>query len=483
MSTVTSPPSVAARMADCIEKHVGPQRFEMWFNRSVKLDFEGDGQLRVTVPNQFVARWIDANLMRELRTAAGEVLGQSVQLSVHVDGATQREAKSSAEHRPANQAGPMGSTKKVLPRTAAGKLKHRLDDFVVGPSNELAYSAAIDLADAHRGGANALFLHGGCGLGKTHLLQGICRRMLAGGGGRVRYTTGERFTNEFLSAMRAGTLDAFRAKVRGLDLLAIDDVHFLAGKKATQKEFQHSFDAIDLSGARVVMASDHHPKLIEKLHATLISRCIRGMVVQITPPARDTRRRMITVLAERRGLALLDSVADVLTERCRGSVREIEGTLTKLHTLVRLMHEKQAGAANGANGSPPGQPVGHAILDRLFDEPSQPRRRAVRFDQIATAVTGHFHIERALIAGNSRRRDIVHARALTLYLARKMTSMSYPELAAAIGRKGHSTVVGAVGRIESLVRQNGSSSPPCIDDTLGTRELVEQLKHRILTGP
>ena len=180
------------------------------------------------------------------------------------------------------------------------KLRHDLDNFIVGPSNQLAYNTACYVSEFPGSNYNPLFIHGDCGLGKTHLLQGLCKKFISHHPTkRWLYMTGEEFTNEFLSALRNNKLDAFRRKMRDLDLLVIDDVHFLGGKKATQEEFLHTFNAIEAMGKQVVMASDNHPKLIEEFGESLVNRFVSGMVVRIDPPNYQTRCLVLRSLSDR----------------------------------------------------------------------------------------------------------------------------------------------------------------------------------------
>ena len=300
---------------------------------------------------------------------------------------------------------------------------------MVGPSNELAFTAAYRLIEDGPDPAeiNPLFIHGGCGLGKTHLLQGICRRMLqTRPQAKVLYTTGEQFTNDFLSAMRVNKVEGFRRRIRRLDLLAVDDVHFLANKQATQQEFLHSFDAIELGGARVVLASDCHPKLIKQFSDALVSRCVRGMVVHVQPPDRQTRVKIISALAQRRGMELMDNAVDELAQRCAGSVRDIEGTLTKLYALARLCDPVAENRRSSVHRS--GRPrVGHALIGRLLDCEAQHRpHRVIRFDEIVSAVADQIGVARSMLLGSSRHRHVVLARNLVVHLARQLTSTELP---------------------------------------------------------
>ena len=473
MSTITSSGSVIARFADRLARSVGSQKYQMWFDGAARFDYD-DGRrcLEMRVPNRFVADWIDRHFQPQIQAAADDVIGAGVALAVRIDADGFKASAAAPSPAPAP---PRGATAAATPRRAAPG--HRLEEFVVGPSNELAYAAATNMAEEDPGAAGTLVVHGGCGLGKTHLLQGLCRRLKQRRPeARIWYTTAEQFTNAFLGAMRANRLDGFRRRVRSVDLLAVDDVHFLAGKQATQQEFLHSFDAMDQGGARVALASDSHPKLIEHLSEALVSRCLRGMVVQVHVPDTVTRARIVGALAQRRGLSLVDGMIEALAARCLGSVREIQGTLTKLHALARLADERR----DGGTGH---DPIGRALLDRLFDAENQMQpSRAVDVATITMAVAHACDVEPDEVRGHSRRRHHVLARSLVAHLARRLTSMSYPEIATALNRSNHSTIIGADRRITKMladqvcVNLRGSLEP------VPVAELLQRAHRRVLRG-
>ena len=491
MSTGTCEQGICARIQQRVARVVGSRRYAMWFDGSSQFDYDLDEQeLRVAVPNQFVADWIGKHFEQDLQDAASDELGSTVALSLCVDPVpftaagdadqslptNSRQAGFKPTSLPARQGGPQRQADPQRQRPAAARLRYRLGEFIVGSSNELAYGAASRMAtDDHPVAGDPLFIHGGCGLGKTHLLQGICRQITRKDpAARVHYTTGEQFTNDYITAIRANKLEAFRARMRRLELLAIDDVHFIANKQATQQEFLHSFDHIEMGGARVVLASDSHPKLIKQFSEALVSRCLRGMVVQINSPDAKTRLRLLHVLAKRRGMVLQPSVAQTLASHCDGSVRDIEGMLTKLHALASL-----GCGGHGKVGSDIA-PIGHRLVDHLLQtDAATSLRKPVRFETILDTVTGQLGVGAGQILGRSRHRLVVLARSLVIYLARKLTAMSYPEIAAAMGRRNHSTVITSAQRMGRLLEQNepillaGEMTP-----TTPT-ELVDRLRHAI----
>lgn len=480
MTTTAVDNNIVARVADRLARSVGPRRYAMWFDQSARFDYDADHRhTYVLVPNQFVADWIERNFHPQLRAAVDHVVAPEAPMSITV--APERfhsQGLSPANGDDASPGTTAAATESTHRRAATSRpaessmpaMRHRLDDFVVGPSNELAFAAAAKLADGQPDAAHPLFIHGGCGLGKTHLLQGICHQFHQHQpSARILYTTGERFTNEYITAVRNNKLDTFRRKMRRLDLLAVDDVHFIANKQATQQEFLHSFDEIELGGARLILASDSHPKLIKQFSDALVSRCVRGLVVQIHTPDTETRRRLIAALAQRRHIHLAGHVLDLLAGRCDGSVREIEGTLTKLQALTCLTQRNDATA-----------PIGRAMIERLFDDDrARQWQTPVRFDDVIAAVSEHLGVTASQITGRGRHRHIVLARSMTIYLARQLTSMSYPEIAAAMDRGNHSTIITAAQRMARQLQANQPVLLPSHASAVTPVELVERVRRAI----
>ncbi len=525
MPTSTSPDIVSSRIARRLAQTVGLHRYQMWFDRSARLDYrDQQHRLEVVVPNRFIADWIGRHFQQALQDAARDEVGCEVDLTVNVDpvpfeglavrngnpqaGAGQSNSatntsRSTADtvamsnHAPGLVGEANTTTPATMPQHRQGapvhhrraqasslSLRYKLEDFVVGPSNQLAYAAALRVVDAEDdalAGVSPLFIHGGVGLGKTHLLQGICKRMLdRQPNARILYTTGEQFTNEFLTAVRSGKIDGFRQRIRKLDLLAVDDVHFIANKTATQQEFLHSFNAIELAGARVVLASDQHPKLIAQFSEALVNRCVRGMVVQVQPPDTATRMKIVQTLAQRRGISMLESVVAVVAAKCPGSVRELEGTLTRLHALATLTQENKPGFVSDSISTQPA--IGHAIINRAFAQDLQSdRAKPVRVDAILHHVAERLGIDKQRILRGERHRLTVLARAMVIHLARQLTPLSYPEIAQALKSASHSSVIAAEQRVVKQIEEHHpvvfTNPQTGLPENLPVGEVVEQVRH------
>jgi chromosomal replication initiator protein len=364
--------------------------------------------------------------------------------------------------------------------------RKRLEDFIVGPCNQLAYSAAMQIIEDDIAAPNPLFIHGGVGLGKTHLLQGVCRAYAQRHpNARVRYTTAEQFTNEYILSVRTNQIERFRESVRELDLLAVDDVRFFAtnAKDKTRDEFLHTFDAVDLSGARIVLASDCHPRLIKPFNEALRSRCVSGMVCPITPPDPATRIRIIEALARRRGLCMMETVVAVVAKHCQGSVREMEGTLHRLKALAALMD------TNGADGDQPASAgrdavIGHAAVNRLLhaDAAATTPIRPLRLEAILDAVAELTAVPAPSIVGRSRRRDITNARALVVHLARKLTRMSYPQIAESLGQSSHTSAMHADKRVRQRAEAGETMVLPETLEEVVFTDVIDRLERAVRHG-
>jgi chromosomal replication initiator protein len=252
------------------------------------------------------------------------------------------------------------------------------------------------------------------------------------------YLTGEEFTNEFLSALRANKIDTFRRKVRDLDLLVIDDVHFLSGKKATQEEFLHTFNAIEAMGRQVVMASDNHPKLIEEFGESLINRFVSGMVVRIDPPNYATRCEILRTMSHRAQLGLPEEVIAWIARRVTQNVRELEGAITRIKAHMDLTRRPaDVALAQESLGD----------LDRQLIAPVKP-------ENILQSVCNYFGLEHRDLMSGRRQRTISLARSVAMFLVRKTAKLSFPEIGMRMGKRNHSTVISACRRIERAVARN-----------------------------
>jgi chromosomal replication initiator protein len=349
-----------------------------------------------------------------------------------------------------------------------GRLRHDIETYVVGPSNQLAYNAACYVAEFPGAQYNPLFIHGSCGLGKTHLLQGLCKKFIEHHPTkRWMYLTGEEFTNEFLTSLRSNKLDQFRRKLRDLDLLVIDDVHFLSGKKATQEEFLHTFNAIEAMGKQVVLTSDDHPKMIAEFGESLINRFVSGMVVRIDPPNYATRCEILRAIALRSGLTMSEEVVAWIGRRVTQNVRELEGAVTRIQAHVRLT----------------GQAPDIAMVQQALGDLDRQLVAPVRPENILQSVCNYFGLEHKDLMSGRRQRTISLARSVAMYLVRKTAKLSFPEIGTRMGKRNHSTVISACRRIERAVAKNETLAwtSSVGDRTEEASELIQRLEEHSRT--
>jgi chromosomal replication initiator protein len=446
-----------------LQEKIGPQKLNAWFRNGTRLSLELE-HVRIAVPNPFVANWIETHFQAEVAKAVKEVAGWAKPILVVVDPAltgqlrrNQLDTQAQLVSRAAQgQARPQGAPRR--------QLRHELDDFVVGTSNRLAWSAAAMVAQG-KAGFNPLFIHGPCGVGKTHLLQGVCNQAGRSQSSLAwRYVTAEEFTNEFIQALRHKRIEPFRVRYRNLDLLAIDDVHFLSAKKATQDEFLHTFNAITGAGKQVILASDAAPRMVGELNEQLVSRFAAGMVVRIETPDHPTRMEILRRKAATLRVNVTQEAMEFVARHVRGSVRELEGAMVKVVALAALERGEVTGPLAAA-----------ALADHLARTDS-----ALALGDIEAAVAAYFGISVADLHSSRRTRTVSTARMLTMFLARRRTQMSYPEIGRAMG-KNHSSVVLAVQRMEQLLSAGGKLEwmTPMGAKSMDAQQLLDLLNEQI----
>ena len=479
---------------------LGETRFQRYIQDSARLRF-ADGALCVSVPTTFHRDRLDRRFGDELMYAAREAVGSDfVEIRWRIEPEAFAPEEALAPVAPGREASPgersgldeggveRGGAAPAAPPapprprrahrghrdqdSAPSERFHRLEDFIVGATNRLAFEATRRIGDGESDGFGALCLYGVCGVGKTHLLQGVARRYRERHpGADVRYTTAERFANEYIALIRDGKPDEFRKRYRRLDLLCLDDVHFLSGKKATQSEFLHTFETLELAGARIVVASDEHPKLVRDLSASIVSRVASGMVVEIERPDRETRGRLIRAMAARRGLVFDDAAAEELTGACRGSVREIEGAVTRVDAFSRLV----------SSGGASAQRIGIAMVRQVMaSERSRTPRRPIRVSEVLDAVCEVVRVEASDVLGPSRHRRIVLARSLAACVARDLTNQSFPEIARALNRRNHSTIVTACQRIREQMKVGATIREEPSLREVRVADLYDEVRGRLL---
>jgi chromosomal replication initiator protein len=424
-----------------IAEKIGSTQFQVWFKQCTRLTLHAD-YLEVAAANPFICNWIQGHFVPAISQALSEVVGQERPIRFQIDAKLVKSASGPVlEHQQAERA--MNSLRRtgVRPKLSPGEnpLKLTLETFVVGVKNQLAYNAAQAIIQEEKSPFNPLFLHGGYGVGKTHLLQGVCNAVHARRAGcRWMYLSAEDFANQYVVALKTRKLDAFRSRFRSLDVLAIDDIHFLSNKNAMQEEFLHTFNSIDLAGKQILLASDAHPKEINQLCEKLVSRFVSGMVVRVDAPDFEMRCRICARRAESMKLTLSQEVIEYIAGSISTNVRELEGGLLKL----------------AAFGSLCGKPITLSIARQVLAEHVARMDPVVHNSEIVSAAADYFGISVSDICSAKKDRTISLGRSFGMYLTRRFTKMSFPEIGRNFGNKNHATVILACRKIDNAVKNN-----------------------------
>lgn len=311
------------------------------------------------------------------------------------------------------------------------------DSFVVGSSNKFAHTAAISVAEKPGKLYNPLFIYGGVGLGKTHLLHAIGNKLTTGSK-NIIYATIEQFMNDFTSHLRNQTMDRFRDKYRSCDALLIDDVQFLSNKEGTQEEFFHTFNDLQSNGKQIVMTSDKHPKQIGGLEARLKSRFESGLIADISPPELETKIAIVNKKCELNGIYLNSEVVGYIASTLGESIREIEGVIIKLNAFSKMM----------------GQEITLDFAKNVLKDQLREKRENVTIDHIVGIVAKELNIKPSEIRSKSRSSAIVNARRIVIYLARNLTPNSMPIIATYFGMKDHTAVSHSIKKINEIIKND-----------------------------
>ncbi len=312
------------------------------------------------------------------------------------------------------------------------------DEFVVGPSNRLAHAASLAVTENPAHTYNPLFLHGGVGLGKTHLLQAVCHACLAKNPQlTVVYLSCEAFVNQYIASIQKGDPQAFRDRYRHVDMLLLDDIHFLANKKVMQEEFFHTFNHLYNSQKQIILSSDSPPQDIPDLEARLVSRFKWGLVAEIEPPHYETKVAIIKAKARARGRDLPDEVVDYLANALDSNIRELEGAVLKIIVLAGLQNQKID------------IQLCHTAVRELTSRPGQ-----VNMSDIMTAVATHYHLKVNDLLSKKRTKSVALPRQICMFLGRMLTPLSLEEIGGQIGGRDHTTVLYAEGKIRDMKEKN-----------------------------
>lgn len=421
-----------------LRRTIGARTFDGWLKPLNLSGFDrAHGELRLAAPSSFMANWVETHFHDHLLQAWRAMLPGVRRLVVEgaSDGA-----------RPLAQA--FEELDAVVPpsappqqRATAGEStpfeeRYTFDSFVVGKANEVAYNAARTMAEGGRLGFNPLFLHGGTGLGKTHLMHAIGQDYLARHPGtRVVYMSAEKFMFEFVAAMRAKDTFSFKQWLRSADVLMIDDVQFIAGKDSTQEEFFHTMNELISAGRRLVISADRSPQDLEGIESRILSRLSWGLVADVNPADFELRLNIVTKKLETMPQANVPGdVVQFLARRISSNIRELEGALNRVVAYAMLS----------------GKPIDMDFTQATLADVLRANQRRVTIDEIQRRVCDHYRIRQAEMSSARRAREVARPRQVAMYLAKQLTPRSLPEIGRRFGGRDHTTVIHAVRQIEKL---------------------------------
>jgi chromosomal replication initiator protein len=431
--------------------------YDTWVRDTVCLAYE-DGAFVIGAPNAYAKDWLTMRLRPLIKRTLSSIIGRAVDVTFVVHPLQVSEPPRPADsplldiedsrdtgHLPDSQVTdlpPRAQEVEIaeipdidMPGGQASNLNPRytFENFIVGPSNRMAHAVAMSVAERPGKAYNPLFLYGGVGLGKTHLLQAIGHAGVASGL-RVLYVSSEDFTNDLIHAIRTQSTDQFRAKYRTLDMLLIDDIHFIAGKEQTQEEFFHTFNTLHSANRQIVLISDRPPQAIPTLEERLRSRFGWGMIADIQPPNLETRIAILQAKAASLGESAPDDVLVLIAQRAHRNIRDLEGALTRVLAHARLMK----------------RPLNTALVEDAlaYLAPAQSR---LSLEAILEVAASMFGISIADLTGRSRSAKIALQRQIVMYVMREETGASLPQIGTVLGGRDHTTVIHGVERVASEI--------------------------------
>ena len=418
--------------------------YDTWF-KDTSIVSEEDDVYCVGVPNAFAREWLESKYRAQVRVVLQRLVGRTVDVRFLTVPGGQPDARATS-HAPGRQNGPASAGTPLAPaERREGALailnpKYTFSNFVVGSNNRLAHAAALSVAERPGHSYNPLFVYGGSGLGKTHLMHAIGHAVIARHPKkRVAYATSEKFTNEFINSIRTQKTEEFRERYRRIDVLLIDDIQFISGKEGTQEEFFHTFNAIHEEGKQIVLTSDRPPKAIPQLEDRLRSRFEWGLIADISTPDVETRTAILRAKAEVQHVAVPPQVIDFLAQRIASNVRELEGALTRIVAYATL------------NAQPVTIQLAQDMLQNIL---YNPRRQTISPERVVETVARHYNVPVEQLRGRARDRQIVLPRQIAMYLMREETEAPLLRIGEALGGRDHSTVLHGCDKIEREMAEN-----------------------------
>jgi len=439
------------KTVNLLKDKISEQNINTWIKPIVLIEIK-NSVIEAEVPNKFIKDWIKENYQKLIEESLDNQGYKNHRLNLSINKQIKKTKEISDE--PIEEVKEKRKTEDIkgieIPNINP---KYTFDTFVSGSSNQFAHAAALAVSNNPATTYNPLFIYGGVGLGKTHIIHAIGNQILKDNKSmKICYYSSEKFTNELINSLRHAKMDEFRNKFRSIDILLIDDIQFIAGKKSTQEEFFHTFNALYESHKQIVVTSDKFPKEIPDLEERLRSRFEWGLIADIQAPDTETKQAILKMKADQNKIEIPEDVIYFLANSITNNVRELEGYLIRI------------GAYASLTATPINLEMAKTILKDILIEDS----KEITIEKIQKTVAEHFQLKVSELKSSKRLKNLVFPRQIAMYICRKLTDLSYPEIGAKFGGKDHSTIIHAIKKIDKK-----------IEEDLHTRTVVEKLMEKV----
>ncbi|MDP3741128.1 MAG: chromosomal replication initiator protein DnaA [bacterium] len=424
-----------------LELTLSKANFTTWFKNTAIID-QTEEKIIIGVPNAFTKEWLvnkyHPDILRAIKSVNPQIKSIEYQISSHYT--PPKQVKTLAQVADNSILSEKTASTESIGLAVSGlNPKYNFQTFIVGSNNELASAAAQAVAKSPGKSYNPLFIYGGVGLGKTHLMQAVANKTLSHTPqNRILYVTSEKFTNDYVKAISTKRMDDFKTHYRTVDMLLIDDIQFIAGKESTQEEFFHTFNELRDKGKQIIITSDRLPKEIPSIEQRLVSRFEWGMIADIQAPDLETRMAILSFKANERNYSIDPAVLEYIAQTVQTNIRELEGALNRLMVFCQINNT---------------QPTLEKIKDALSNIIFSPKKRAISSKKIMEVVADYYNILLDDLVRQSRKKEYVTPRQIAMYIIRKELETSLPMIGEIFGGRDHTTVIHAIDKIQKLLRE------------------------------
>ena len=448
------------RILDALKDEVNPQIFNSWFGNLTPAGLDEKG-LTLEAPHSFIRDWVEDNYISTLISTARAITGKELSVRIQVNEALSQSSGSTqpapgpANDDPVPQPPPPAQNLPQVSNHSALNPKYTFDTFVVGSSNQFAHAATMAVAEQPARSYNPLFIYGGVGLGKTHLMHAIGHFALERNPKvRLCYLSSEQFMNELINSLRFDRMPQFRETYRNMDILLVDDIQFIAGKERTQEEFFHTFNSLFDSHKQIVVSSDKFPREIPDLEERLRSRFEWGLIADIQAPDLETKIAILEKKADLSGITLPQGVALFLAENTGSNIRELEGYLQRVTAFASFSKTKT---------------ISIELVQEALKNFLEQKKKVITAEEIQKSIAAFYNTKISDIKSKKKNKAFIKPRHTAMFLTRQLTNLSLPEIGRHFGGRDHSTVLHAIQKIENMAK-----SDPDFQDTLD--RLIKELE-------